>query len=471
MSNSPNLTSDASYGLRTGALSQVEIIAQSMANISPTAGPAMVVPLVIASSGDAAWITFLVATAAVILISLNINLLARSSASPGSLYGLVREHFARWPSIVAGWSLLIAYIGTAAAVTGGLTNYFHALVSRSPQPSIVFTTGTTSVCILAACWLAYRDVRLSVQLMLWLETISIGLILVLFFLPGPSSALHFDQAQLAWRHFGRHQVQSGLVLAIFSFVGFESATAMGAEAADPLRTIPRAVWMTALFSGAFFLLSAYSENLGLKGMLGDLSVAGAPLQVMARLRGMPHLAPLLSAGCVVSFFACTLASITAGARTLFLMSRDGFALRRCGMAHARHQTPHQAVLIISAAALAMAVFLCLRGATPFDLNGWLGTLATYGFLIAYGLACLAAPLKLQRQNALSWRAALVAAAALLIVGGTLWLSVDLSAAPPNNWLPFLYFGLMLAGLLISAISMRAKCVATPSVEVTASPDL
>jgi amino acid transporter len=266
MSNSPNLTSDASYGLRTGALSQVEIIAQSMANISPTAGPAMVVPLVIASSGDAAWITFLVATAAVILISLNINLLARSSASPGSLYGLVREHFARWPSIVAGWSLLIAYIGTAAAVTGGLTNYFHALVSRSPQPSIVFTTGTTSVCILAACWLAYRDVRLSVQLMLWLETISIGLILVLFFLPGPSSALHFDQAQLAWRHFGRHQVQSGLVLAIFSFVGFESATAMGAEAADPLRTIPRAVWMTALFSGAFFLLSAYSENLGLKGI-------------------------------------------------------------------------------------------------------------------------------------------------------------------------------------------------------------
>jgi amino acid transporter len=174
---------------------------------------------------------------------------------------------------------------------------------------------------------------------------------------------------------------------------------------------------------------------------------------------------------VVSFFACTLASITAGARTLFLMSRDGFALRRCGMAHPRHQTPHQAVLIVSAAALVMAVCLCLRGTTPFDLNGWLGTLATYGFLIAYGLACLAAPLKLRRQNSLSWRAALVAAAALLILGETLWLSVDLSAPPPNNWLPFLYFGLMLAGLLTSATSMRAKCVATPSVEVTASPDL
>jgi amino acid transporter len=194
-------------------------------------------------------------------------------------------------------------------------------------------------------------VRLSVRLMLWLEAVSIALILALFFLPGRGSVLHYDAAQLAWRHFSRRQVQSGLVLAIFSFVGFESATAMGAEAVDPLRTIPRAVWMTALFSGAFFLLSAYAENLGLKGLLGDLSVAGAPLQVMARLRGMPHIAPFLSAGCMVSFFACTLASITAGARTLFLMSRDGYALRQCGMAHPRHRTPHAAVLVISAAAL------------------------------------------------------------------------------------------------------------------------
>ena len=37
---------------------------------------------------------------------------------------------------------------------------------------------------MVACWLAYRDMRLSVQLMLWLETISVALILVLFFLPG-----------------------------------------------------------------------------------------------------------------------------------------------------------------------------------------------------------------------------------------------------------------------------------------------
>jgi amino acid transporter len=442
------------YGLRSGVLSQIEIIAQSLANIAPTAGPAMVVPLVIASSGKAAWLVFLLATVSVVLIALNINVLARSSSSPGSLYGFVHEQFGRWPSVVAGWSLLIAYAGTAAAVTGGLTNYLHALVGGSSQPSIAFASITTALGLGMACILAYRDVRLSARLMLWTEAASIALILVLFLLPGRGSVLHYDAAQFALRHFSAHQVQSGMVLAIFSFVGFESATSMGAEAANPLRTIPRAVWATALFSGIFFLVSAYAENLALDGRLDNLATAGAPLQVMAKLRGVPLLAPLLAAGSAISFFACALASITAGARTLFLMSRDGHALRRCGKTHERHQTPHAAVIAVAVAALIPAVLLCLRGVNPFDLNGWIGTVATYGFLTAYGLACFAAPIKLRKESRLSASAVLIAAGALTIIGGTLWLSLDLSAPPPNNWLPFLYLGLLGAGTLVSGLRRR-----------------
>lgn len=442
------------YGLRSGVLSQIEIIAQSLANIAPTAGPAMVVPLVIASSGKAAWLVFLLATFSVFLIALNINVLARSSSSPGSLYGLVHEQFGRGPSVVAGWALLIAYVGTAAAVTGGLTNYLHALMGGSSQPSIAFSSITTAIGLGMACILAYLDVRLSARLMLWTEAASITLILVLFFLPGRGSVLHYDAAQFALSNFSTHQLKSGLVLAIFSFVGFESATAMGAEAADPLRAIPRAVWATALFSGIFFLISAYAENLALDGRLDNLAISGAPLQVMAKLRGAFLLAPFISAGSVVSFFACALASITAGARTLFLMSRDGHAFRNCGKAHERHKTPHAAVIAVAAAALIPAVGLCLRGVNPFELNGWLGTVATYGFLTVYALVCFAAAVKLRREGRLSPGAILIATSALIIVGGTFWLSADLSAPAPNNWLPFLYLGLLAMGTLVSAMRRR-----------------
>lgn len=442
------------YGLKSGALSQVEIIAQSLANIAPTAGPAMVVPLVIAGSGKAASFVFLLATLGVVLIAVNINVLARSSSSPGSLYAFVHSEFGRWPSLLAGWSLLIAYAGTAGAVTGGLTNYVHALLSNSPHQSIGFSVVVTAIGVGIACFLAYRDVQLSARLMLWTEAASIALILLLFLLPGTGSVLRLDHTQLALTHFSGRQVRSGIVLAIFSFVGFESATAMGAEAADPLRTIPRAVWATALFSGVFFLISAYAENIALDGRLNDLATAGAPLQVMAMLRGVPMLAPLLSAGSAVSFFACCLASITAGARTLFLMCRDGHVTRRWGRAHARYQTPHAAVVVIAAATFIPAIYLCLRGANPFDVNGWLGTLATYGFLTAYGLVCLAAPIKLYRERRLTIVSASVAIAALALVAGIFWMSLDLSAPAPNNWLPFLYVGLVAAGMLVSTIRRR-----------------
>ena len=76
-----------------------------------------------------------------------------------------------------------------------------------------------------------------------------------------------------------------LVLSIFSFVGFESATTLGGEARDPLRTIPRAVLQCALLAGVFFMLCAYSEVLGLsRPVRGALNDSTSPLH-HARRKG------------------------------------------------------------------------------------------------------------------------------------------------------------------------------------------
>ena len=78
------------------------------------------------------------------------------------------------------------------------------------------------------------------------------------------------------------------MLSMFSFVGFESATTLGAEARDPLRTIPRAVLQCALLAGAFFMLCSYSEVLGFRGESGKLSETTSPLHILAGPGG--HLA-------------------------------------------------------------------------------------------------------------------------------------------------------------------------------------
>jgi amino acid transporter len=99
----------------------------------------------------------------------------------------------------------------------------------------------------------------------------------------------------------------GLVLALFSFVGFESATTLGAEARNPLKTIPRAVIQSAIIGGAFFTVCAYTEVLGFRTAGQDLGSSPAPMHVVAAVGGVPLFGLLIDIGALVSMFAGTLA--------------------------------------------------------------------------------------------------------------------------------------------------------------------
>ena len=59
---------------------------------------------------------------------------------------------------------------------------------------------------------------------------------------------------------------------------------------------------------------------------------------------------LTDVGAVISFFGCILACLTAAARVLFLMGRQGALHAVLGEAHETNQTPHRAVLLSAVAA-------------------------------------------------------------------------------------------------------------------------
>ena len=76
--------------------------------------------------------------------------------------------------------------------------------------------------------------------MLWIEAVSVTLIMtgIVARSAASRSAFGLDRASIAWDD--RKRATLGLVLALFSSVGFESATALGSEARNPLKTIPLA---------------------------------------------------------------------------------------------------------------------------------------------------------------------------------------------------------------------------------------
>jgi amino acid transporter len=422
-----------------------EVLAQSVGTIAPATTPVLTVSLVFALAGNGTWLSYTLATIQVALIAILIGALGRRSASPGSLYSYATDSLPPVFSSVAAWALLLGYVATGASVAGGFALYTNIFLKE--------TTGHQALpalwillCIAGCVAMAYRDVKLSAQAMLWLEAVSVVCIVIVLVLVLWRNGLHLDWPQLRLEGSSIPSIRLGLVLAIFSFVGFESATALGHEAKEPLRTIPRAVLQCALGSGVFFILTAYSEVLGFRSTGLDLDKVDAPLHMLASQVGLPALGMVIDAGVMVSMFACVLACTTAGARILLLMAHNGLVPGHFAQCHSRNETPHRAALLTAAVILVPALVLSLIGHSGADIYGWMGSFAVYGFITIYGLVCVALPLQLQRQGALT--KPILAVAILGGVSMVLTLAGTLYPVPgaPYSWLPYLYFFYLLIAI-------------------------
>src|SRR5580698_6141793 len=98
------------HGLKATCLSFPETLSQSVANISPTLTPVVIVPLVFASAGNGTWMAYLIATIGLMLVGRNINQFAKRSASPGSLYSYIGRGLGANAGFLSGWCLIVAYL-------------------------------------------------------------------------------------------------------------------------------------------------------------------------------------------------------------------------------------------------------------------------------------------------------------------------------------------------------------------------
>jgi amino acid transporter len=434
------------YGLRRGALSPFETLAQSVSTIAPTATPVATIPLVCSLAGNATWLAYIIATAAIFMVALCISKFARYSASPGSLYSYASPILPPALGAIVAWSLLLAYVAIGSSVIGGFYHYANLLIrdASGHEISAVFLSlVVTSISI----WIAWRDVKVSARVMLWIEATSLSLILIVVVLVLARFRLHPDWQQLKLQGMTGSGLRLGLVLALFSFVGFESATTLGSEARNPLRTIPRAVIQSALLCGAIFTVCAYAEVLGFRAAGQDLGASTAPMRVLAGVGGVRFLGVLIDIGAMVTMFACTLACITAAARVLLLMAHGGLTHDSLRATHSRHETPGRAVVVAGIAAVLPVAVLAARGASGLDVYGWMGSLSVYGFIVAYALTCIALPRYLRNHGVFRPGAQIIPWLTFFVL--LLALVGNLYPVPegPYGKLPYVFLGYLALGLL------------------------
>ena len=162
-------------------------------------------------------------------------------------------------------------------------------------------------------------------------------------------------------------------VAILILVGFESVTAMGEEAKNPKRDIPRAVILSLVIQGGFcYALEYFAANYYMHsgyGATANASSSSAPLGDMMQMVGAWAFGSpkagwwFMMVQAITVFLALigtTLSCLSTGARVTYAMGRDEEVPNHFGLLHGKRLTPHRAIWTL---AILSAVIGCLTVAT------------------------------------------------------------------------------------------------------------
>ena len=252
--------------LKHGALSLPETIGQSIANIAPTLTPALNISVVAGLAGVGSWLSYLIATVGCVFVGACIATLARRHPEAGSYFVYIGRNFGPMTGALAGWAMVLAYLTTAVAVVFGfplfLGNFLGVFkITLSTPELLIFSIAFLGLVTFAAI----RDIQVSSRVGLVLETISIGIIIIITAIVVGKHGTIIDPAQLdiSKLHFGG--VMQAMAFAVFSFVGFESAATLAKESNNPRRNVPFAVVGSAAVAGIFFTIMGLFHGAGHEG--------------------------------------------------------------------------------------------------------------------------------------------------------------------------------------------------------------
>ncbi len=439
--------------LRPQCLNFWEILAQAIALISPTMTAALIVPLMFGTTGNASWLAYAFGTIMLLFVAFNLNAFARRSSATGSMFLYASAGLGPTAGGLGGWCLIWAYVFIGTAGMTGFTIFAQQLLAMVGLhvPAILLF----AICAFVSWYLAYRDIALSTILMLVIESVSVAIITLLAIITLSHHGFALDTAQLGLSGVSTSSLGLGVVVAIFSLVGFECATAFGEEAKNPLKTIPRAVIASLLLSGAFFVFISYTEILGLANANPSLDKLTTPLSTLATMLHVDYLQIPIDAGAMISFFSLALSCMNAGARVMYQMGRQGFFHESTGRAHAVKATPHVAVTVMALVEFLIPTLMtAVSHLQVGDAFNDAGTFGAFGFLGAYFFVTVATPMYLRKIGELKTSDVALCVVTLAFLAVPAVGSVYPVPPAPVNYFPYIFAAYFLIGLVV--FLMRRK---------------
>ncbi len=440
----PPASSQLHPGLRKNALGFPTVLAQSIAVISPTMTAVLIIAICFGDAGNGTWLAYAFGTLMLLFVVGCLNQFAKRSALAGSMYGYTGRGLGPTSGVVSGFSLVWAYLFIGVAGLTGFSifaaQFLAGIGVHTVIPPVIFFCLSAGV-----CWfIAYKDIHVSSLLTLVFECVSVACILSLAFVVLFKHGFMIDTTIVKAKGMTLHGLSLAVVICIFSLVGFESATTLGSEAKNPLRNVPRAVVVSLIITGAFMVFMSYVEVFGTRSYHTPLNDIALPLTTLGQIYDVTFFKIPVALGAMVSFFSLTLSCLNAGSRIIYPMAQHTIFPRHLGRAHKENQTPHVAITLYILVILAIPVVLEIF-TNPLTTFGDAGTLAAFGFLTAYFLISVAAPVYLKKTGELRPHHLAVAALACLLLMVPLIGSFYPVPPYPVDIFPYIFLAYMIAG--------------------------
>ncbi len=161
--------------------------------------------------------------------------------------------------MVTGWAY-VAAMAFGAAGTAPSSAYYADLFFRQitgAPASLLRAAAITAIVVIVAWIIAYRDIKLSTEVMLAIELSSLAVIIVIIALAMRHDSAWLDRPQLHLDGAKLSGFQFAMVFGFMTLAGFESVTTLGEEASHARRTIPRVIVSCLIPVGILYLVMIY----------------------------------------------------------------------------------------------------------------------------------------------------------------------------------------------------------------------
>ncbi len=317
--------------------------------------------LAVRNVGSSAVISFFLAAIVASFTALTYCEFSSIYPESGEGYLYARKTFPPPLAYLVGWALLLGYTSSCAFYIASLSSYFQEFFWQSP-----YEQASGMLALVGLILLNIKGTKESVKFQI---VITIGKVILLsWFVIGGLWEVNVDAlVDRMSTDIGQIGATAGLVF--ITFFGFSAIAASAGEVKDPVKTVPRAIFISMGIVSVLYVLVVFVMIAAELTEYTEAALGSAAKKFLGPIGGM-----VIVVGALFSMISASNASILAGSRVALSMSQLGHLPAGIGAINPRTRTPIISLMLVGGAILLFSRSFDLENLAHFADTILLGAL-------------------------------------------------------------------------------------------------